>query len=281
MAKKVNKSLTLPKKELEKVTNAEDTGIESTGGMTFPPQVKIFQSDRQYKFFREGQANVSDYGKLFIKPREAMLDRGDLVTSLKGTLLRVDFGFNVFDKDESKPNRRGSIVGSGRGMIRNEDKEEWLAKNPEHVFRNSVRILITQRSPEEIIAIMAEGENPYLMIELVGSTYSSWFTARDKMLNAVTSDKQSEYKDRKSTRGIIAPAFELTVKSVKESNKEGMEYFVYDFGFKMNEIEVAHSFINIHNELKDRRLFGEWGEDEKFEEVEEAETVDVDDLPFE
>ena len=118
--------------QFDLLMSSDDTGIELSDRIT-TKKIKILSSDKQYKYFENpDDLSFKDYGKMFLfESRDELLDARLLVSKISGTLLRSAYGYQVYlALGDGKPDFNQKPIGSGQGMIRNDEKMWWMQQNP-------------------------------------------------------------------------------------------------------------------------------------------------------
>jgi len=265
IAKKKKFELT-PDQE-SRLVNPEVSGMDKSmerGGKAPRMQMyKIFQSDKQYKWF-EDDANVSpkDYGKIIpslLKGSEGLLTRLDLMDLVEGTILRVEQGAVVYLDEQGRKvpqYRLPEIVPSA-------ERDAWLEKNAPLEYYNASRVVFSRYSAKETYELLEklvhedEVENPLSVIELSGTNFGRIFDIWKQMVDLLKTDKFWSQRSRDERRGVLKSLYTIKFMSKLEKSETGNEYYVWDVGVGLNSVDEALAFEKLVIELDDFPYFGE------------------------
>lgn len=255
--------------QFDLLMSSDDTGIELSDRIT-TKKIKILSSDKQYKYFENpDDLSFKDYGKMFLfESRDELLDARLLVSKISGTLLRSAYGYQVYPAlGDGKPDFNQKPIGSGQGMIRNDEKMWWMQQNPGLAYQNQVRVILCTSDYEEAIERMSNGDNPFVELRLKKSSYGAWFPVGAMMNKAIADDPRYPAK---TARKIKAPVFTLEITSTKSATSSGEDYYVFEISkIGINSPDTASKFMTIYEQWKDVQLFNEW----KSETEEQAENI--------
>ena len=237
--------------DMDKLVGLGVTGHDIGAGNIYPSSVNILQSDKQYEAFEDGDSITKKmYGKLFI--RRDSNKTSDLVDEIKGTMIKIERGYEVRDAENK-------IAESGYGFLDSIEKDEYAAQGLKPI--NMVKVLLatgdakeTKKAMDDLSAKMASGKQvsnadyPFAVVVVKGSSFGNWFDVERMM-----QDLASEHF-MKPLNQIPVIAFKLIVTSKKE---EGDEYTYYsmDFNIEPNEPAEALEFSPYLLEAKEQHLF--------------------------
>ena len=296
-----DKSLAVSKKEeIAAFSEVEYTGHDMGQSNVYPSIVNVLQSDKQFKAFPDNKASelVDNYGKLFIRTEHNVL--GDLVDTLDGTIVKVERGWEAYNKE-------GKIEESGHSFLKG-DMKQALEENYGETPKNMVKVLFSpydfQTTSIKLDALNAKINNnealvksdyPFVIAVVKGDAFGSWIECEEEM-NRIAAEEFGipMYK-------VPIPAFKIKLSSEKREGERG-DYYVLDFKVEENDPIEAKKFftflpvvkeVSMFYKVKDRIGHDESSEaeiiDRTFEgmdkeEVKEADVVDIDeigeDLPF-
>lgn len=274
--------------DMDKLVGLGVTGHDIGAGNIYPSSVNILQSDKQYEAFEDGDSITKKmYGKLFI--RRDSNKTSDLVDEIKGTMIKIERGYEVRDTENK-------IAESGYGFLDSIEKDEYAAQGLKPI--NMVKVLLatgdakeTKKAMDDLSAKMASGKQvsnadyPFAVVVVKGSSFGNWFDVERMM-----QDLASEHF-MKPLNQIPVIAFKLIVTSKREEG-DGYTYYSMDFNVEPNEPAEALEFSPYLLEARNQHLFYKVKEKvhgdmdiediEEPRQIEEPEVVDIDDddLPF-
>ena len=278
--------------DMDKLIGLGVTGHDIGAGSIYPSSVNILQSDKQYEAFEDGDSITKKmHGKLFI--RRDSNKTSDLVDEIKGTIIKIERGYEIRVRDAEKHR----IAESGYGFLNSIEKDEYAAQGLKPI--NMVKVLLatgdakeTKKAMDDLNAKMASGkqvsnaEYPFAVVVVKGSSFGNWFNV-EKMMQDLANEHFM-----KPLNQLPVIAFKLIVTSKKEEG-DGYTYYSMDFNVEPNDPAEALEFSPYLLEAKEQHLFykvkekvhdGMDVEDvEEPRQIEEPEVVDIDDedlLPF-
>lgn len=270
-ANKEETALAIKEQAMNKLMANEGTGID-TGDIRYRPNIiKILQSDKQQKYFKEGvEISTSDYGKLFLSIPDVTIDKSKLIDSFEGTIMRYGLGFNISQTE----NDNMKFIGSAEGMIgaqgRPMTKEQFETKYPKYDYKNIARFIFCIGTPEEVLESVAIGGNPFASLDLSGSSYGVSFSVFDKMSAAIQNSEEWKdmIKQQRANGGNGKPtanAFKIKITSEQQVNQKGQKFYIPKIEIEANEIKDALLLQPMFEMWKNYSLFGSFGKDDVFD----------------
>ncbi len=265
MAKAANKekALSVKSEQAQALISTGNTGIQISATDYRPSKMKVFQSDKQYKFFREGEnPSPSQYGKLFTSVKDVEISLSDLKDSITGTLLKYDVGYNVMEVDAG--GEFIEFIGSARGMIGQNSAitpEMFSDKFPNYEYQNVAKILMCLGSAEEASDLISVGGNPFTILELKKASYGVSFSFFDKMSAAISNSTEIQELLRENRRDDgsgkpTANVFKVVISSETATSKSGAEFYIPKLTLDVNTIDDAVKMLPVFDMWKDYSLFG-------------------------
>lgn len=284
-------------------------GVEESRKIKYPREVKILQQLTGDKWFEDPDAvNVrKNWGKIFIAPENEKNEKGewelaekikekDLHDKMEMTLLKVEFGVEIFKKESQEgldfPVR--NVYCRTNETIKPAEREDWYAShNPSYDdkgyhYQNQVRLIMTPYSFDEVVEMTERDENPFVTLTLKGGDgWSTW---------SYISQEMTKIKKELHAKGKLSDMLSSLFKITFTSQEDG-KYYIFNADVSLNDIQEAMKFEDLVNRLHDEFTFfyntDEMDQDlrDTFpqEEEEEAEVVeaevekdevDGEDLPF-
>jgi len=264
-------AMTVRNEAIDKLMGGEKTGIDTGEARYKPNAIKILQSDKQQKYFKEGvEISTSDYGKMFLNIPDVTIDKSKLVDSFEGTLLRYGLGYQVLEEiDKNKM----KFIGSGYGMIGAQGKpmtkDDFQDKYPNYIHKNVAKLILCIGTPDEVLEDVAIGGNPFAFLDLSGASYGASFSVFDKMSAAI--QDSVEWKDvirRQRANGgsgkPTANAFKIKITCEQQINKDNQKFYVPKIEIEANKVEDAIKLQPVFEMWKEYSMFGSFGKNDTF-----------------
>lgn len=312
---------TLSQDDMNKLFNNPNSGlsnVEDSRTLPFPREISIVQKLTSDNLFENADDNDRGVkGKLYIKPRkvknaegkyvyEKKLKKTDLEDEMEFTLLKIEFGVEIWRKEK----REGLdfpitvVHARSKDMIRSNERDEWIAvHNPEqdemgYRYTNQVRLVMTPYSSTEVVEMAKRGENPFVTISLSGTDgWNTWGVINEQMTMA---KKAAGIKG--ALKEVLSSVFKITLSSVKTTSGSN-EYYIFDAKVTLNDLQEALRFEDLVNSLDKEFTFfyntqdqdptlrnveittnevidRTFGEDAVIEEETVEDEIDDSDLPF-
>lgn len=239
----------ITKSQKEVLFKSDYTGINTSGGMVYPPVINILQSDKQFSAFGDAEMSTKHYGKLFI--RTEVNTPEDLVEEIEGTAIKIEVGHEI--RDDS------GVIDSGERLLSSEEKEEVEAKGLKPI--NMVKVLLALGDSKEVIAQAKKYEEklasnsatssdfPFALLSIKGTSWGSWIEAQQKM------DELCQRQYGVSANDTMASLFKFTVKSKEEHSAKYGKYYSVDVDVELNDPDEAAEFAPLVMGMKDFGLF--------------------------
>lgn len=258
---------TLSPDDMNKLFNNPNSGlsnVEDSRTLPFPREISIVQKLTSDNLFENADDNDRGVkGKLYIKPRkvknaegkyvyEKKLKKTDLEDEMEFTLLKIEFGVEIWRKEK----REGldfplTIVHArSKNMIRSNERDAWIeAHNPDqdemgYRYTNQVRLVMTPYSSTEVLEMAKRGDNPFVTISLSGTDgWNTWGVINEQMTKAKkTVGIKGELKE------VLSSVFKITLSSVKVASGSN-EYYIFDAKVSLNDLQEALKFEDLVNSL--------------------------------
>jgi hypothetical protein len=251
-------------KTLFRNPNSGMSNVEDSRTLPFPKEVSIVQKLTSDNLFENPDDNDRGVkGKLYIKPRkvknaegkyvyENKLSKTDLQDEMEFTLLKIEFGVEIWRKEK----REGldfplTIVHSrSKNMIRSNERDAWIeAHNPDqdemgYRYTNQVRLVMTPYSSAEVLEMAKRGDNPFVTISLSGTDgWNTWGVINEQMTKA---KKAAGIKG--ALKEVLSSVFKITLSSVKTTSGSN-EYYIFDAKVSLNDLQEALRFEDLVNSL--------------------------------
>ena len=258
---------TLSPDDMNKLFSNPNSGlanVEDSRTLPFPKEVSIIQKLTSDNLFENPDDNDRGVkGKLYIKPRkvknaegkyvyENKLKKTDLEDEMEFTLLKIEFGVEIWRKEK----REGldfplTIVHArSKNMIRSNERDEWIAAhNPDqdemgYRYTNQVRLVMTPYSSTEVLEMAKRGDNPFVTISLSGTDgWNTWGVINEQMTKA---KKAAGIKG--ALKEVLSSVFKITLSSVKTTSGSN-EYYIFDAKVSLNDLQEALRFEDLVNSL--------------------------------
>ncbi len=239
-------------------------GVEDSRTMPFPLELGIVQKLTGDNLFEDPAVNDrSAQGKIFIRPRkvkntegkyvyDSKLTSSDLMDSIDLTLLKVEFGVEIWRKE----NREGLdfpvtvTYCRSKNMIRANERDAWIeAHNPNqdemgYRYTNQVRLILTPYTSKEVVDMVSKGENPFVTISLSGTDgWNTWGVINEEMTKA---KKLAGVKG--SLKDVLSSVFKINLSTVKTKSGAN-EYYIFDAKVSLNDLQEALRFEDLVNSL--------------------------------
>lgn len=264
----------LSQDDMNKLFNNPNSGlsnVEESRILPFPREVGIVQKLTPDNLFENPEDNDREIqGMLYIKPRkiknaegkyvyEKKLTRDDLYDKMDFTLLKIEFGVEIWRK-EKRENLDFPITvvyARSKKMIRANERDAWItAHNPDQDemglrYTNQVRLVMTPYSAQEVIEMGKRGENPFVTISLSGTDgWNTWRVINEQMTKAKkAAGIKGELKE------VLSSVFKIILSSVKTVSGAN-EYYIFDAKVGLNDLQEALKFEDLVNSLdKDFTFF--------------------------
>lgn len=257
----------LSQDDMKRLFNNPNSGLDSVEDsrtLPFPKEISIVQKLTSDNLFEDPDTNDrSAKGMLYIKPRktknaegkyvyEKKLSRNDLFDEMDLTLLKIEFGVEIWRKEK----REGldfplTIVHArSKNMIRSNERDAWIAAhNPDedemgYRYTNQVRLILTPYTSEEVLEMASRGENPFVTITLSGTDgWNTWGVINEEMTKAKKSAGiKGELKE------VLSSVFRITLSSVKTTSGSN-EYYIFNAKVGINDFQEALRFEELVNSL--------------------------------
>lgn len=239
-------------------------GVEDSRTMPFPLELGIVQKLTGDNLFEDPALNDrSAQGKIFIRPRkvknaegkyvyDSKLTSSDLMDSVELTLLKVEFGVEIWRKE----NREGLdfpvtvTYCRSKKMIKANERDAWIeAHNPNqdemgYRYTNQVRLILTPYSSKEVVDMVSKGENPFVTISLSGTDgWNTWGVINEEMTKV---KKQAGVKGE--LKDVLSSVFKISLSTVKTKSGAN-EYYIFDAKVSLNDLQEALRFEELVNSL--------------------------------
>ena len=258
---------TLSPDDMNKLFSNPNSGlanVEDSRTLPFPKEVSIVQKLTSDNLFENPDDNDRGVkGMLYIKPRkvknaegkyvyEKKLSKSDLADEMEFTLLKIEFGVEIWRKEK----REGLdfpitvVHARSKSMIKSNERDAWIeVHNPDgdemgYRYTNQVRLIMTPYSSKEVVEMATRGENPFVTISLSGTDgWNTWSVINEEMTKAKkTAGIKGELKE------VLSSVFKITLSSVKTTSGSN-EYYIFDAKVSLNDLQEALRFEDLVNSL--------------------------------
>jgi len=233
-------------------------GVEDTRTLPFPYEIAIVQKLTGDALFSNAEDNDrSVKGKMYIKPKktknaegkyvyEKLLMKDDFKSEMSLTLLKVEFGVEIWRKEKKEGLDFPITVTYARSkeMIHPNEREEWTAAHEGYSYTNQIRLIMTPYTALEISEMGKTGKNPFVTITLSGGDgWNTWNVINKKM-----TEQKKSIGIKGKLSDVLSSMFVLKLSTLK--TKQGAnEYFIFDVDVSLNDIQEALKLEELVNML--------------------------------
>lgn len=253
----------LSAEEKNRLFNSDASGlmdVTESRSIPYPREVKIIQKLTGDKLFQDPELNDrSAKGKIYFEPKrvknekgeyehEYLLEERNMFDSVCLTILKIESGVEIY-REEKRDDLDYPIqktVCRSKDMIKSVERDAWKEAHPDLVHKNMIRVLATPYTADEVVKMVGEGENPFVVVTLSGGDgWNIWNVMRDEM---TTLKKQMGIKGELNK--VLSSLFQV-VFTTTEVTQGGNTYFILKPKMGLNNPSEALKFEELVNELSD------------------------------
>lgn len=290
---------TLSPTDMNKLFNNPNSGIEAVEDRSivpFPLQLGIVQKLTGDSLFVDPKKdnNRINWGRIFVRPRkvkgadgnwsyEKQLTSNDLQDEMELTLLKVEFGVEIWRKEKKEGLDFPVTVTycRSKNMIRANERDAWIERyNPDndetgYRYTNQVRLILTPYTSKEVVEMVDKGENPFVTIALAGTDgWNTW-----QVINEGMTQVKKQFGVKGELKSVLSSLFKIKL-STSKTTSGANEYYIFNAQVLANDLQEAIRFEPLVSDL-DREFtffYNTVDQDPSLREVEEINMGDVNDV---
>lgn len=259
---------TLSETDMNKLFNNPNSGIEAVEDRSivpFPLQLGIVQKLTGDSLFVDPKKDNTrtNWGKIFVRPRkvkgadgnwsyEKQLTSNDLQDEMELTLLKVEFGVEIWRKEKKEGLDFPVTVTYARSkkMIKSHERDAWIERyNPDndetgYRYTNQVRLILTPYTSKEVVEMVDKGENPFVTIALAGTDgWNTWQVINEGMTQA-----KKQFGVKGELKSVLSSLFKIKL-STSKTTSGANEYYIFNAKVIANDLQEAIRFEPLVNDL--------------------------------